>query len=400
MQIVLIDDEAFALRLLERQLANLGFAEVHSHTRAQDALDMLGNSTVEIDIIFCDLQMPEMDGVELVRHLARLEYAGRLVLVSGENRQILKTVTELARAHRLDVAGALQKPVTQEQIRDVLGKRPSEKIAAKVDATRGYGADELAHAIESGQMVDYYQPKVDIVSGAVVGVEALVRWQHPEDGLVSPARFIEAAEQHSLIDDLTRVMLTCALRRARAWRDAGLGLSVAVNVSMDSLCQLDFPECVVAIADREGVPLSTLVLEVTEGKLMKNPLAALDVLTRLRLKHVGLSIDDFGTGYSSLAQLRDVPFTELKIDRSFIHGAAGDSSLQTIVEASLDIARQLEMKTVAEGVEDRADWEFLRSRKCDAAQGYFIGKPLPAADLMNWVGAWQARYRNLDGMPS
>ncbi|KAB7738863.1 EAL domain-containing protein [Parvibaculum sedimenti] len=400
MQIVLIDDEAFALRLLERQLANLGFAEVHSHTRAQDALDMLGDNASKVGIVFCDLQMPEMDGVELVRHLARIEYAGRLILISGENRQILKTVTELARAHRLDVAGALQKPFTQEQIRDALGKRPSEKITAEADATRGYGADELAHAIERGQMIDYYQPKVDIGSGAVVGVEALVRWQHPEDGIVAPARFIEVAEQHDLIDDLTRIMLTCALRRARAWREVGLGLSVAVNVSMDSLCRLDFPDWLVAIAGHEGVPLSTLVLEVTEGKLMKNPLAALDVLTRLRLKHVGLSIDDFGTGYSSLAQLRDVPFTELKIDRSFVHGAAHDSSLQTIVEASLDIARQLEMKTVAEGVEDRADWDFLRDRACDAAQGYFVAKPLPADEIFAWVGNWETRYRDIGRMPT
>lgn len=395
MRIVLIDDEAFALRLLERQLANLGFTDVRSYTRARHALDAL--DTFEAEIIFCDLQMPEMDGVELVRHLARVEYAGRLILVSGEDRQILKTVVELARAHRLDVAGSLQKPVTPDQLRDALDRQSSGKIAA-TDTKKGYAPDELASAIGNGQMIDYYQPKVDIGSGTVVGVEALARWQHPIDGVLPPAHFIDAAEEHNLIDDLTRAMLILAFRRARMWKEAGLTLSVAVNVSMDSLCRLDFPEWVAEIAEKEGVPLSTLVLEVTEGKLMKNPLAALDVLTRLRLKHVGLSIDDFGTGYSSFAQLRNVPFTELKIDRSFVHGAARDSSLQTIVDASLDIARQLDMKTVAEGVEDRADWDFLRDRACDAAQGYFVAKPLPADDIVDWIGNWETRYRDFGAL--
>ena len=191
MRIVLIDDEAFALRLLERQLANLGFTDVRSYTRARHALDAL--DTFEAEIIFCDLQMPEMDGVELVRHLARVEYAGRLILVSGEDRQILKTVVELARAHRLDVAGSLQKPVTPDQLRDALDRQSPGKIAA-ADTKKGYAPDELASAIGTGQMIDYYQPKVDIGSGTVVGVEALARWQHPLDGVLCLHALQQAAD--------------------------------------------------------------------------------------------------------------------------------------------------------------------------------------------------------------
>ncbi len=397
MKILLIDDEEFALMLLERQLANLGYTDVSSYMHAEEALGAFDSEQSGIDVVFCDLQMPEMDGVELVRHLARLGYSGSVVLVSGEDKQILKTAAELAKAHRLNVLGALHKPVKPERLREVLARHAIEpKSRTTIDRTRNYEADDLAYAIEYGQFVNYYQPKVDMASGTISGVETLVRWRHPQDGIVGPKWFINAVEKYDLVDDLTRIVLTNAMREARIWRDAGLSLSIAVNASMDSLCRLDFPDWVANAAESEGFRLSNLVLEVTESKLMENRLAALDVLTRLRLKHIGLSIDDFGTGYSSLAQLRDVPFTELKIDQSFVHGACRDRALQAIVEASLGIARQLGMRTVAEGIEDRADWDFLRTRACDTAQGYFLAKPMPAADFIDWVEDWDTRYQSLE----
>jgi EAL domain-containing protein (putative c-di-GMP-specific phosphodiesterase class I) len=181
------------------------------------------------------------------------------------------------------------------------------------------------------------------------------------------------------------------LRQARLWQDAGLRLHLAVNVSMDNLAALEFPDFVAHEADAAGVAASSLVLEVTESRLMKNPLAALDILTRLRLKRIRLSIDDFGTGHSSLAQLRDIPFDELKVDHGFVHGACKDASLKAIVEASLGMARQLGMQTVAEGVEDQADWDFLHSAGCDLAQGYFVARPMPAADLPGWIARWEHR---------
>ena len=183
-----------------------------------------------------------------------------------------------------------------------------------------------------------------------------------------------------------------ALRHCRQWLDAGVHLHVAVNVSMLSLTAMDFPDIVNALVAEAGVPTSSLVLEVTESKLMHDPLSSLDILTRLRLKGIGVSIDDFGTGHSSLAQLRDLPFSELKIDRGFVHGAWHDASLKAIFDASLNMALQLGITTVAEGVEDRADWNFLRTAKCDTAQGYFIAKPMSAAELSpNWIADWEDR---------
>lgn len=397
MKILLLDDEPYVLKLLTHQLAKLGFSEVIPHERAQDALALLEEDVGAIGLVFCDLQMPGMDGVEFVRHIARIGYAGGLVMVSGEDDRILKTAEKLAQAHRLNVLGALHKPVSPEQLLQVLESRPA-RVAAPSGASREvYEPGDLRRAIANAELVNYYQPKVELVSGNVAGVETLVRWRHPRDGLVFPDQFIPIAEEHGLIDELTRSVLSSALRQARVWQDKNLHLHVAVNISMDNLSNLDFPDLLARKALKEGSALSSLMLEVTESRLMKNPTAPLDILTRLRLKHIGLSIDDFGTGHSSLAQLRDIPFNELKVDRGFVHGAWRDASLRTIFEASVGMARQLGMQTVAEGVEDQDDWDFLRAAGCDLAQGYFIAKPMPADDLAPWVTDWEARRYKLLG---
>jgi len=191
-------------------------------------------------------------------------------------------------------------------------------------------------------------------------------------------------------------VLRDALRQAGTWLDGDLNdMHVAVNVSMENLDRLDFPDFVASCAREMGVSLSNLVLEVTESRLMKDVRGPLDILARLRLKHVDLSIDDFGTGHSSLAQLRDLPFNELKIDRSFVRGVCRDAQLAAICEASLDIARKLGMRVVAEGVEDIDDWNFLRARGCDIAQGYFIAKPMPMTGLAEWLPEWERRRREL-----
>lgn len=394
MKILLIDDEPFSLKLLSRQLANLGFWEVVSREHAADALALLESGDQTFDLILCDLQMPGIDGVELIRQLVRIGYAGGLVLVSGEDSRVLQAAERLSRAHRLNVLGALHKPVSPEQLQQVLESHPS-RAAAPRPVRKTYEREELRQAITGGELVNYYQPKVDLASGAVTGVETLVRWLHPEDGLVFPDHFIDTAEETGLIDDLTRTVLTGALRQARVWQAAGLHLQISVNVSMDNLGFLKFPDFVAQTVAQAGVPLDRLTLEVTESRLMKDPLASFDILTRLRLKHIGLSIDDFGTGHSSLAQLRDIPFDELKVDRGFVHGASRDSSIRAIFEASLGMAQQLGMKTVAEGVEDQEDWDFLCASGCDIAQGYFIARPMPAEDIGHWIEAWKERCPDL-----
>lgn len=392
MNIMLLDDEPFMLKIISRQLANLGFNKITALEDPHEALAILEQDSSSFNMLLLDLQMPGIDGVEFIRHLARVNYIGGLILISGEDERILQTAKRLAEAHRLQVLGALHKPVTPEQLKQVLKTIPQDASRAP---RKIYSPEELSRGLLNRELINHYQPQIEIGSGHFSGVESLVRWQHPEDGLVFPDQFIDTAEEHGLIDDLTHHVLDMALRQARQWRDAGLALQVSVNISMDNLASLDFADHVAQAVEQVKIPLSSLVLEVTESRLMKNPLAPLDILTRLRLKQIGLSIDDFGTGHSSLAQLRDIPFDELKIDQSFIHGAHCQEALRAIVEASLGMARHLRMKTVAEGIENRADWDFVKAMGCDYAQGYFIAKPMSAQALDSWIPEWEVRHHEL-----
>ena len=196
-----------------------------------------------------------------------------------------------------------------------------------------------------------------------------------------------------MINDLTRVVLTQAFAQEKKWQQAGLELRVAVNVSMDNLASLDFQDLVVDLAAKAGISPHKVVLEVTESQLMGDMRVSLEILSRLRLKRFHLSIDDFGTGHSSLAQLRDIPFDELKIDQGFVHHAWKNETLRAIYDTSLALAKQLNMESVAEGVEDRDDWELLRRTGCNLAQGNFISKPLLAEEIPAWIEVWKQRVQ-------
>jgi EAL domain-containing protein (putative c-di-GMP-specific phosphodiesterase class I)/ActR/RegA family two-component response regulator len=391
METLLVDDDPFALKLLDRQLRTLGWTDITLCERAGDAFCALAERAADIDLVFCDLQMPDVDGVEFVRHLASIGYQGRLVLVSGEDGRILQTAQRLAEAHQIVVLAALAKPVSSERLCGVLAEVKPTRTVRLAEGDPPPSSGDLAKSIAADELLNHYQPKVALETGELVGVEALVRWRHPGRGLIFPDRFIATAEENGLIDALTLKVLEGALAQARRWADIGLDLRVAVNVSMDNLAALDFPDNVARALAAAGLAPTRLVLEVTESRLMKDPRAALDSLTRLRLKRIGLSIDDFGTGHSSLVQLRDVPFDELKIDRGFVSGVSGDASLRAIVEATLGMARQLGMKSVAEGVETRAEWDLLRDLGCDIAQGYWIARPMPANALLGWHREWERR---------
>ncbi len=390
-RILVLDDEPFACKLLTHMLTRLGYAHVTACASGQAALEQLNRPDARPDVMLCDLNMPGMDGIEFMRKLVAYRYTGRLILVSGEEEGVLRAAQKLVKAHRLNVLGYLQKPVSPAALAALLGQYPLQSVAQSIAAGSNYGADELRAAIANGELVNYYQPKVATRTARVIGVETLVRWIHPVDGVVFPSEFIGLAEGHGLIDDLCSTVLTGALDQARVWQEAGVSMQVAINVSMDNLVSLDFPDFVAQRAARAGVAPQDVVLEVTESRLMADLRAPLEILTRLRLKRFNISIDDFGTGNSSLAQLRDMPFNELKIDRSFVHRACADERLRAMYAASLDLATKLEMGVVAEGVEDRDDWDFVRRTGCNLAQGYFIARPMPGDELAGWAAEWQTR---------
>ncbi|MGZ6793905.1 MAG: putative bifunctional diguanylate cyclase/phosphodiesterase, partial [Mycobacteriales bacterium] len=244
---------------------------------------------------------------------------------------------------------------------------------------------ELRRALEAGDLVLHYQPKADLGTGRVVGVEALVRWQHPERGLVAPDDFVPLAERSGLSAQLTAWVLDAGLRQTAAWRARGWDLSLAVNVTVRDLCGDELVPRITEGLAAHGVPASALQLEVTEGSLFNDSPRAQQTLRRLEALGVSLSLDDFGTGWSSLVQLRSLPVSEIKVDRSFVSRMESDPRDLAIVASVIDLARGLGMRVVAEGVEDVATWRRLAAMGCDRAQGWWLSPALPAEELGCWL---------------
>jgi diguanylate cyclase len=253
------------------------------------------------------------------------------------------------------------------------------------DATRLQTVQELRTALKGDQLVVHYQPKIDLATGDVHSVEALVRWNHPNRGLLYPEAFLDLVEESGLMPALTRVVLAAALGQVAAWQAQGQPLTVAVNLSASSLVDSDLPRQVAAMLAARGVPPSALQLEITEEFLMTDRDQARSILTQLRNTGIQISVDDYGTGYNSLSYLRDLPIDELKLDRSFICPVAGDDRTAALVASTIDLAHSLGLRMVAEGVETGAAYMELTRLGCDQAQGFFMSRAVPAAELDHWL---------------
>jgi diguanylate cyclase (GGDEF)-like protein/PAS domain S-box-containing protein len=278
----------------------------------------------------------------------------------------------------------------QADVAMYVAKRAQSGIVVYASEQDHYSAERLALggelrlAIENNELILQYQPKLDL-TGRLAGVEALVRWRHPQRGIIAPDEFIGLAEHIGLIKPLTRWVLDAALQQCRTWLNTGLGIQVAVNVSMHDLHDDTLPDTIARLLVARGVPAEYLRIEITEGAIMSDAGRALSVLTRLRALGVSISVDDFGTGYSSLAYLKRLPVDELKIDRSFIRNIATDEEDAAIVRSTIGLGHELGLTIVAEGVEDQAGWDQLSLFGCDRAQGYFMARPLFAPDLNRWL---------------
>ena len=253
-------------------------------------------------------------------------------------------------------------------------------------------------ALQENRLSLVYQPKIDLESGKLVRAEALVRWDDPDYGAVPPARFVPLAERHGLIDPLTQWGLDAAFAQWAQWRADGIDCGLAFNISAISLRLLDFPDLVEAKCLAHGVPADRLVLELTEGSTQELT-RMMDTLTRFRIKGIGLAIDDFGAGYSSLMQLRQLPFSELKIDRFFIDDAARSRESRAIVRSIINLAHDLGLRATAEGIENEAQLHMMRAAGADIAQGYHIARPLKADRLSQWIVDWERRWVSVQSDP-
>jgi EAL domain-containing protein (putative c-di-GMP-specific phosphodiesterase class I)/CheY-like chemotaxis protein len=383
---LVVDDDPLVAKLARRALTALGVGYVAEATSGQEALTLLAATERAFDLMLCDLAMPGMDGVEFLRHLGERGYSGRVIVMSGQDERVIDSVVALAGNQHLQVIGALRKPFGMPALAEMLDlERGTVEPAPEIDSIVDVSAAELAAGIVAGELIVHYQPKMEIASGAFHAVEALARWQHPEKGLISPAIFIPIAEENLLATAVAESVIAQALAQCKAWQEQGVHMQIAVNLPADLLLDLDLPDVLAAKTEQAGVSPASLMIEVTESRLMRDVRKSLDTLNRLRLKGIGLSIDDFGTGYSSLSQLQQVPFQELKVDKSFVQRAEHDSVSRAIVESTVQLARRLAMRVVAEGVETSRQLELVAEIGCDDAQGFYIARPMAGDDLLDWL---------------
>jgi EAL domain-containing protein (putative c-di-GMP-specific phosphodiesterase class I)/AmiR/NasT family two-component response regulator len=332
------------------------------------------------DLILVDLALNGADGVDVLRTLANRNCNAQVLVVSGLDQRLLNSAQRLGQGFGLSMLGTVQKPIKAAKLREIISHLPERAADVR--------AEELQDAIDGGRLTVHYQPKVDMRTLRVTGAEALVRWEDPVRGLVLPGQFVGLAERNGLMVAMTRTVLDEAMRACRYWQDQGWDLSVAVNVSAGSLTDLEFPRAVAELLERNGLPPERLLLEVTESMAMTDPQTTMDILTRLRIKGIHVSLDDFGTGYSSLVELHRMPFSELKIDRSFVTQADRDEEARIIVQAILGLAHAMRMRVVAEGVETKAQWDMLAEFGCDIAQGYYLARPQAGTQFAAWVEDW------------
>lgn len=382
--ILIVDDDPIMRAMAQACFEKLAAVTIAQAGNGREALEVLQHHEPQIDFILCDLNMPELDGVQFLRQLKAGAYRGAIAILSGEDRLVVKTVHDLARNHDLNIVGALHKPLQPDVLARLVRDSSPEVPANRPRTTTAVSASELGHAIFSGQIVPFYQPKVEVSSGRIIGAEALARWIHPNKGMINPGDFIPVAERCGLIGDLTSAILEQAMTDLKAWQATGISIRLAINIAADLLHDVDFPDWISTRTAAAGLSNSDFVLEVTESGILHKTSDPLEVLSRLRIKGFALSIDDFGTGHSNIEQLSRFPFCELKIDRSFVQGARNDRLSRTIIDASVLLARELDMQLVAEGVETEADWEFVAARGIDQIQGFYIAKPVPAKDFRQW----------------
>jgi EAL domain-containing protein (putative c-di-GMP-specific phosphodiesterase class I)/ActR/RegA family two-component response regulator len=385
---LVIDDDAFMRNLVGKTLRRLGLASVESVDGGHAALARLQRDDTCFHILLIDLLMPEMDGVELLRHLAEREYQGGIILLSGAEARVLKAAVSVARERYLNVLGFLQKPVSADALTHYLRCYDDRGIRISTAGASLLSLNELREGLRNDHLRLFFQPQVDMRSRRMVAVEALSRWQHPVHGLLGPNSFIPLAESCKLVVDLTETVIDKAFQQMQRWHTCQQNFRMAINISTSAVSQMDLTEYLDRCCEHYALEPRLFTLEVTESQVGQDLLSLLETMTRLKLKGFGLSIDDFGTGYSTLERLRRIPFDELKIDSSFVHGSQLDQAAQTIFRSSVELGKQLEMSIVAEGVENEEDWQSASSLGCDIGQGFHIARPMPARELEPWWQGW------------
>jgi EAL domain-containing protein (putative c-di-GMP-specific phosphodiesterase class I)/CheY-like chemotaxis protein len=377
-------------RTLVELLGQLGASRVTDVPDGHLALQRLeGGFSPRVDVAIVDLGLPGMDGLELIRRLGALGEGVRLIVTGAQPAGLLFSVETLAQAYGVDLLGTIGKPVTAVKLKPLLDNYTPLARAAERPAGPRFGFQEIGIGLQKRQFEPFFQPKIELATGQVKGLEAFARWRHPEHGVLGPGSFIDALEQNNRVDFLDWSMIEMSAERCRWFQDQGIPMPISLNLAPETLAHPAFVRQITACIGRHRILPEYLTFEMPESSVLNTDPEFIERLVRLRMMGFGLAIDDYGTGRSNLQLLARIPFSELKIDRSFVDGASKRRPLGTVLRSCLGLAHSLDRMSVAVGVETRQDWDFLQNLGCTYAQGYHIANPMEAGAFLNWLEDWR-----------
>jgi EAL domain-containing protein (putative c-di-GMP-specific phosphodiesterase class I)/ActR/RegA family two-component response regulator len=384
--VLVVDDSTSNRMVAIEMLRELGITQVLQAENGHVALELIESR--HVDLVLTDLNMPDMDGIELLSKLAKRRDSKILyvAVMSSVGQAVLDTVQNIADASHLELLGVFPKPLKIMQVRELLTNYDPENrglISARSDLV--FTSEDVARALLQGELVAYYQPKVFFPNRKVWGMEALVRWIHPVHGILPPVLFVEHLESEKLGLDFFMYMLQMVCKLLKSLPERPDLLHCSINLPVPLLTTEGLVDDMVRVLKSHGLSNETIVVELTETSLMMRLAESLSALARLRMKGFGVAMDDYGTGYSSMKQLARCPFSELKIDREFVHDANFSEKKHAILTGAIAMCQRMGMLSVAEGVETQADWDQLNVLGCEVAQGYLISRPLPEQAFREWL---------------
>lgn len=391
-QILIVEDEPFQRAIMVKMFAQLTQAKIEVAEDGIEALQLM-TQLPELDLIVCDLSMPRMDGVELVRKLADNRHDPILILASATATEVINSVKEMAYSYGFSQVYCLEKPIVHRQMADTIKQINHYLNQQKPNwsnANYTPSDQEIIQAIANNEIHPFFQPQIDLETGRVCGTEVLARWKHPQHGLIMPGKFIPHLTRLNLNEKLNQQMLFQSARYACEWQNLGYEIGLSININPTQLTDVRFADQCLAILSHTGFPAHLLTIEVTENELSPNLAHMLDTLNRLRLNGINISLDDFGTGHSSLMQMTTMPLNEIKIDQYFVSRLLNDNKCLAAAISTLALGHNLGVDVIAEGVEDNETIATLYRLGCKNVQGFYFSKALPHQQFLTWLTKWVA----------
>jgi EAL domain-containing protein (putative c-di-GMP-specific phosphodiesterase class I)/AmiR/NasT family two-component response regulator len=384
------EDDPAQRRGLVEMLGQLGASQVTEVPDGHTALRCFEDTfSPAVGVAIIDLDLPGMDALDLIRSLAADRCTAQIIVIGAQSSNMLFSVETMAQAYGLDLLGTIPKPVSHMKLENLLSLYVPHAAREEGPQLPAFTLPQIGAALAAGQFEPYFQPKIELATGHVRGLEVFARWNHPEHGVLGPQSLIDVLQANDRVDLLDWSMIEKSVERCKWFEEQGTPVTVSLNLAPATIAHPQFVQQISACVARHRVMPDYITIEMPESAVLTNDPSFLERLVRLRLMGFGMAIDDYGAGRSNLQLLARVPFSELKIDRSFVDGASKRRPLGAVLSSCLSLARSLDRDSVAVGVETKRDWDFLQSLGCTYAQGYHIAKPMQAEAFPGWLEDWR-----------